>query len=442
MRHLRTLRGRLTAVAFLVALVAIVLMTAAFDVVLTSALDSDANSRLRAQAAAVATTVRVRAGRVSVVEGPGDAALDRQAWVYEGTRALERAPGDAEVQRSADALAGRAHVHHDLPDREFRLYAAPVLSGGRQVGTVVTGLSLAAYDRTVDLAQIGSIAFGAVLLAAVLFLTWIVVGRALSPVREMTRSAADWGEQDGGRRFGSTPRPDELGDLARTFDALLDRVAASLRHEQRLSAELSHELRTPLTRIVAETELLQRRDRPLAERDEAYGSIARSAGQMHDILATLMAAARADARLDAGRSDLRPALDAVRASWPPSAPALTVEAPDGPLAVGVDSEVVDRILGPLLDNARRYADAAVGIEVARGDGCLEVAVTDDGPGLAEPDRETAFEPGVRIGGPDAHAGAGLGLPLARRLARAAGGDVAFVTPGGARGARVRVRLPA
>ena len=105
-------------------------------------------------------------------------------------------------------------------------------------------------------------------------LTWITVGRALAPVREMTASAADWSEHDLAQRFGATPRPDELGELAKTFDALLDRVAASLRHEQRLSAELSHELRTPLARIMAEVELLQRRERPPEERAEAYASSA------------------------------------------------------------------------------------------------------------------------------------------------------------------------
>ena len=54
---------------------------------------------------------------------------------------------------------------------------------------------------------------------------------------------------------------DEISELAATLDALLDRVAASLRHEQRFSAELSHELRTPLARIIAEAELALRRER-------------------------------------------------------------------------------------------------------------------------------------------------------------------------------------
>jgi signal transduction histidine kinase len=87
---------------------------------------------------------------------------------------------------------------------------------------------------------------------------------------------------DIGRRFGPEPRPGELGELARRFDGLLDRLAASLRHEPRLSAELSHELRTPLARIVAEVELLQRRERAPEDRRDAYAVIDRSAADGPD----------------------------------------------------------------------------------------------------------------------------------------------------------------
>jgi two-component system, OmpR family, sensor kinase len=82
----------------------------------------------------------------------------------------------------------------------------------------------------------------------------------------------------------------------------------------------------------------------------------------------------------------------------------------------------------------RHAAAQVEISVARNDGHVVIAVSDDGTGIADGDAERIFEPGVSAGG-----GAGLGLPLARRLARAAGGDVVAVPR---RGGRVELRLPA
>ena len=286
---------------------------------------------------------------------------------------------------------------------------------------------------------------GLVLLAAMGVLSWLVVGRALAPVGEMTRTAADWSAHDPDRRFGAHERPDELGELARTFDGLLDRVAASLRHEQRLSAELSHELRTPLTRIVGETELLQRRDRPPDERRQGLATIARSAEQMSKILETLMAAARADAGLDQGRADLDEALDRVAAEWRPllaeRGVALVVEEAAEDLSAGVDAEIVERILAPVLDNAGRMARSRVVLAPARGPAGVSISVTDDGPGVSMEAAPHLFEPTGRTAG-NGHGGAGLGLPLARRLARALGGDVVYEPSPAPGGATFRADLPA
>jgi len=444
MRRFRTLRGRLTALALLAALAAVAVLTVAFNVVLARSLDSDANSQLRSLAAAASTTVVFENGRLQVRESPDDAAID-QVWIYQGTRAIERPTGSPQLQRTADALAGQAHVFDELPSGGVRLYAAPITDGGRQVGTVVAAQSLAAYDRTTDLALIGSLALGLVLLAAVGVLTWITVGRALDPVREMTRSAAEWSEHDLAQRFGATPRPDELGELARTFDALLDRVAASLRHEQRLSAELSHELRTPLARIVAEVELLQRRERSAEDRSEGYALIARSAEQMSSILETLMAAARAEAHIGVGRSEVGEVLARVASTWQPSLAArdveLEVQPPHAPATAGVDAEVVERIVAPLLDNAGRHARSRVVLGARAVNGAVIVTVADDGPGVPDEACETIFEPGTSERRPNGHGGAGLGLPLARRLAKAIGGDVTLAPGAAAPGAEFQVRLP-
>jgi signal transduction histidine kinase len=444
MRHFRTLRGRLTAVALLAALVGIAALTVVFNVVLTRSLDADANSRLRSLAAAAGTTVVHRRGHLRLRESPDDAALDQQVWIYEGTRAIERPPAIPELQRAADALAGQTNVFDDVLGGEVRLHAAPLTDDGIRTGTVVTGTSLVAYQRTLDVALVGSLAFAALLLAAVFWLTWVTIGRALDPVRQMTRLAVAWSEHEPGRRFGATPRPDELGELAHAFDALLDRVAGSLRHEQRLSAELSHELRTPLSRIIAEVDLLQRRERSREDRDEGHALIARSADQMSGILETLMAAARADARLDAGRSEVGQTLARLAGEFvpPPGAPdvVLDLREPPAPLMAGVDEDIVERIVAPLLDNAGRFARSRVTLGAAADHGRVVVTVADDGPGVPDDARAAIFEPGTAT--PTAgHCGAGLGLPLARRLAKAAGGDVTLSPGAPGAGAEFRVELP-
>jgi signal transduction histidine kinase len=446
MKGFRTLRGRLTTLALLAALAAVAVLTVAFNVILDRSLNTDADNRARSLATATAANVGYANGHLRVQDAVDDAIVDRRVWVYEGTRAIERPPATPALQRSADALAGSAHVFDDVPGRDVRLYAAPVHVRGRQMGTVVAAQSLVAYDRTTDLALLGSVVLGLVLLAAVGVLTWITVGRALDPVRAMTASAADWSERDPARRFGATPRPDELGDLARTFDALLDRVAASLRHEQRLSAELSHELRTPLARIVAEIELLQRRERSPEDRAEAYAAVVRSADQMSAILETLMAAARAEAQAPSGRSELGGVLESVAEGWGPALAqrhvALEVRRPTAPMMAGVDAEVVERIVAPLIDNALRFAHSRIVLSASAGDGAVVLSVADDGPGVAADARDKVFEPGVRAAGINGHRGAGLGLPLARRLAKAIGGDVSLAPAAAGAGAEFQVRLPA
>ena len=451
MRPFRTLRGRLTAFALLAATITVAVVVVLFNVLLASNLHGDVDSRLRSQAAAAATTVTTTGGRLRVRESPDDEAIDAQLWVFEGTRAIIRPSGRRSLQLAAAALAGRSHAYADLKDPDTRLYALAVTRGGRQVGTVVTAQGLAAYDRTTDVALVGTALLALAVLAAVWAVTWLAIGRALTPVTDMTRSAADWSEHDVERRFGVAPRPDELGELARTFDDLLDRLAASLRHEQRLSAELSHELRTPLARIAAEIELLQRRERSPEDRGEAHDVIARSAAQMSRILETLMAAARGGTRPGSGRSRLEDAFGALGIAWREPLAAHDVELEIRPTGevVGADAAVVERIVAPLLDNARRYARSRVTVDAARADGRVRIAVRDDGPGIDPAERDAVFEPGIRGARTNGHGGAGLGLPLARRLARAAGGDVtvapapaAAAAAGDAPGATFVVDLPA
>ena len=95
--------------------------------------------------------------------------------------------------------------------------------------------------------------------------------------------------------------------------------------------------------------------------------------------------------------------------------------PNLPPAEG-EPDVIRRALAPLVDNARRHARSEVRLELGAADGRVWIAVRDDGPGIDPDLKERAFDPGVR--GADAHGdGVGLGLPLARRLARSCGGEI-------------------
>jgi signal transduction histidine kinase len=156
-----------------------------------------------------------------------------------------------------------------------------------------------------------------------------------------------------------------------------------------------------------------------------------------------MAAARAEVGSDGGRSDLATTFGHLGAAWTTALSdrgvALEIIPPERRLTVGVDAEFAERIIAPLLDNAGRYASSRVTISAARARGRVVIVVADDGPGVPAATRELVFEPGRQVGS-NGHAGAGLGLALARRLARAVGGDVTLEAA--TRGAHFRVELPA
>jgi signal transduction histidine kinase len=119
---------------------------------------------------------------------------------------------------------------------------------------------------------------------------------------------------------------------------------------------------------------------------------------------------------------------------------LTVTGASTPLCAGVQPALLERIVSPLLANALRYARTGVTVTASRAADGVRVDVTDDGPGVPESFTDGLFQPGRRADPGDGHGGAGLGLPLARRLARSAGGEVSHDAEHGP-GARFVVTLP-
>ena len=419
-----TLRGRLALVAAITTAVWVGLLTAGFNVLLASQLHVQSGSLLRQRAAAGAATVVVDpSGRVSIRDPAYDEALDTDLWIYRGSVALERPRAGRQVQRLADTLtdSGERYAQTREPSGT-RLFAFPVRSRGRQVGTVVSAVSLNPYRNVARLALVGSTALALLLLAGVYAVTRLLLGRALAPVQQMSTQAARWSEADASARFGAAERPGELALLARNLDGVLDRQTALLRHEQQVTEELSHELRTPLSLITAEADLLLSRRRTPHETEAAVRRIAAGAGHLQRIIETLLTAARTRSPDTTGRCVLLPVVQQAVARAPAGGPSVVVTPAAVELVAGVDAELVDRILAPLLDNAVRYAGSRVDVRLSKDADCVVVQVTDDGPGVDPALGAAVFEPGRR----DAttpHAGAGLGLALARRLARAGGGDL-------------------
>lgn len=420
----RTLRGRLSLVALTTAALLMAVLTLAFNAVAQQRLQHQADDELRTRAAAVATTIDTTGTTVRVMESSHDNLLDTNVWIYAGPRLLEAPPGTASpLTHVADRLAahpGRVCVT-TTSHQPFRLCALPV-AGGHSEATVIAALDLSPYRSSADTLLLGSLALDAVMLASTYALTRLAVGRALRPVRAMTDQAAQWSAVASAERFGSKGHPVELTRLGTSLDSLLDRIRTLLRHEQQLTGELSHELRTPLSRIIAELDWWQRRPRTADQTRASHQVITDAAVSMRTICDTLLDDARDGSPGTPGTAESLTVLRRLaETSCPPAH--LTIVVDGSCPTVGVAPALLERIVSPLLANACRYARASVTVRVHDTSDGVRIEVTDDGPGVPPPFVPHLFEPGRRADPGDGHSGAGLGLPLARRLARSADGDL-------------------
>ena len=438
------IRRRLLLVVVATVVFAVAGLVAGFNLVLERTLDRDASTLVRSRAEAQLASLRFENGRLTVGESPDESTSGANIWVFSGSRVLESPRVTPSVDAAARALIARPKHFSDPPAADIRLYAAPVLSRGQRVGTVVAAVSLAPYEETRQVALIASVVFGGIVLVLVALAAHWLLGAALRPVVRLTRQAAVWSERDLDHRFSLGPPHDELTELAATLDGLLDRLAASLRRERRFSAELSHELRTPLARVLAESELALGRRREEGEYRSALSIIRRSAEQLSRTVDALVAAARYEAGGARGTADATTVARGAAAACAGLSVdrGLDVElvSPPRPLRLGVEPDLAERILQPVLENACRYGSTHISVSIASHDSTILYTIDDDGPGVPDSEREQIFEPGVRGQSSNGRTGAGLGLALARRLARSVDGDVQ--SRPAARGARFVVRLPA
>lgn len=421
--------------------VALAVSVAAFGLLLGQRLSSSATALARTRAEAEASSLEIGNGALVAPRVTEAATPPTQVWIFSASKVLEAPPASRELRRAARSLAGGPERSLDVGEHT-RLYALPVTEGGVRYGTVVSAVSLDPYDETGRTALVGAGFLAVLVLGAVTLLSRWMLGRALRPVSRMTEDAAEWSETDLDRRFELGEPYDEITRLGATLDNLLERIASSLRHEQRFTAELSHELRTPLARINAETELMLARERTPVEYRTALTDIQRNVDQMTRTVEALVAASRQEAGLARMTSDVRDAVAAAVDTARLTGTTLDVRAslPGESIRVPVEPELVERMLQPLVENALRYGREVVEVAVARDGSIVSLDVVDDGPGVGDAEAEVIFEPGTRGSAAASRVdGAGLGLSLARRLARSAGGDVTVVAQGA--GGRFSVRLP-
>ncbi len=455
------IRVRLTA--WYVLVLALVLLALGTFVVtrLRSDLISEIDRSLSSAAAQIARGYTVegppefRDVSRTVLPGPRDRGSGAQVLDASGRVVL--AVGDvvthrplidrATAGRVLDDNAPRDSLRAGAPPEHLRTLAIPTRRAGRRQVLVVAE-SLQDVDASVHTVLVLLLIGGLASLGLLGLGGWWIARQALRPVDQMTTRADQIGIDDLSQRIAEPRVQDEVGHLAGTLNAMLDRLEAGVQTRERLVADASHELRAPLAAMRSELEVSLRQD----ELPDSFRRVLASArdevvrmGRVVDNLLTL-------ARLDGGRlellvarHDLRQLVDAsARAHRAAAASAgVTVTVGGEPVELDVDDERIGQVLGNLIDNAIRFAPPGGEVEISMWHNGSEAGVTvsDDGPGVPEEARERVFERFSREDPARGRgAGAGLGLAIAREIVRSHDGRI-YVTAREGGGSAFVVALP-
>ena len=442
---LRSLRVRITLASTLVFAIAI----GAAAVLLVAAVRTSVEDRIRADSNQAINTVksRIEAGAspesVSLPVTVDFYVLDPRGHLVAGRPWSE----DTEPVVVRDAN-GAVRVVMPGDERPIVVYERV----RTQIGTVtlVAASPLSEVSRSVDaLARALWLSIPALVLAVAL-LAWWLVGRALQPVYAMRTALATISGASMDQRVPEPGTGDEVDQLARTMNSMLERLEHASDRQRRFVSDASHELRSPVASIRATVEVAQRRG-PEADWPDVARRVLADDERLERMVDELLELARLDETPEALPSTLVDVDDIVldEASRLTDRATMLTDRVSAGRVRGSRSQL-ERVVRNLLDNAVRHARSTVAVSLATGPRSdadstpvVRLTVDDNGPGISEEDRERVFERFTRLQegrGRDA-GGAGLGLAMVRAIVERHGGTVVIEASERLGGARFVVDFP-
>ena len=357
-------------------------------------------------------------------------------------RGLENAPTPTAV-----APGGTELRTVSLPGRDFSVRVAwERLPGGAvlQVGQSMRDneILLERYRETIGWALAAMIAGGT-------GIGWMLVRRAMAGVERVTQTAIRIGQGDMSRRVDGGREGTEIEHLARAFNEMLERIEALVGEMEDVTTNIAHDLRSPITRIrgMAETTMTA----PGGE--DAYremaGTVIEECDRLVGMINTMLEIAQADSGMIAlARQPVDLGVMVSRACelFEPLAREknirLAAHVPSEPVRVRGDLARLQRVIANLLENALKFTPSGgrVDVRVDEGDAAeARVTVSDTGPGISAETLPHIFERFYRADPSRSTEGNGLGLPLARAIVRAHGGEIEVESS--EKGSRFRLTIP-
>jgi two-component system heavy metal sensor histidine kinase CusS len=353
--------------------------------------------------------------------------LDSQGRTYAETPGMDRLlPPEIFPPPQKSASAVRSLKDYRKGSKLFSLVALNEESGGQAYTLQV------AQDRSSDerVERNFAVLFIIVLSGSVLasaFIAVTVTKRGLRPLGEMTQSLERIGPTHMKERLAPSDWPRELQPLAIAFDDMLKRLDDSFTRLSQFSADLAHELRTPVANMMGEAQVALTRERTAAEYRQTIESTVGECERLSRIVDNLLFVARVDAAREPiarKRFDARKAVEKIAAFYQTIADDRRVTigcSGEGPIYA--DPDLFERAVGNLLDNALRFTpeNGSIQIALSKHNTDFEVAVIDNGCGIASEHLPRVFDRFYRAESSRGSDGAGLGLALVKSIVDLHGG---------------------
>jgi heavy metal sensor kinase len=437
-----SLRARL--VLWMAALEALLLVVLAvvFSVSLHNIQNREINETLRLSAAQLNEAVDVRDGRYDIPQQDTTALRERSisAWILTPQGDVGATVGDVDatsLPHERPTLG--SYLDTALSDGgSVRLYVSPLTEGQENLGTMVLALSLSQSRALLRQVLISlGVAIPVVLLVSAsggLFLS----GRALSPVAAITDTVRQISAADLSQRLQIAFADDEIGRLARTFNAMLDRLDNAFKRERQFTADASHELRTPLGMLKTQLSLARSRPRSAAELLQMMSDMEGDVDRMTRLIEQMLTLARIEQRGVAALAsvDLRDMLRQVTRELQMRAQEQQIELSlvlpsEVCLQMHGDAEQLRQVFTNLIENGLKHTPPGgqVTVSAERHWQTISVTVADTGEGIAAQHLPHVFERFYRAD--DArtrdHGGFGLGLAITQAIVHAHGGQIAVTS---------------
>jgi two-component system, OmpR family, heavy metal sensor histidine kinase CusS len=442
--QLRSFRLRIALVSTIMALVAIILLYAATAYVIVQRRAGIIDRMLQAQLSAPLFQLQLQAPWAAI-----DAHVNASFSGFvpkgstEGFAILRVQHAEAgELYRSSDWPLELAPENHPVPDGGLQTIDSADRSW--RIGKVVNGPVTVwiGVNRSLSNAQVRasfSQFSGALVLMVVLIgvLSWYLAGSAMHPVERLTRVMVRLNASDLDRRVSTKREDREFAELITVFNAMLDRLQRSYQQAVRFSGDAAHELKTPLTILQGELERCFARAAHDPVLEEGLAHMLDEVRRLDSIVRKLLLLARADAgqlNIPMARVDLAPLLEemAEDIGLLDDSRDVRLDLPTH-LYVNGDAELLGQVLHNLVSNAIKYGTAGGWIALAAmlEDQHWQIDISNASPGIAAEHLDRLFDRFYRAD--QAHnrrvSGVGLGLSLARDIARAHGGALELADPG-------------